>query len=266
MHTKLIQNNIQYHTDYHEIITEWVFSLLNQNIRTDFLDLDFTKEDGMNLDTYLQFELTEYQKLAPLSDLHSSNFFIEIIHYQPLKNKTIIYFLIRNHLNKIVCRTNITFNENKKITGNDFYTHLSPKFIIQNEYLHSIGFSVKSSEHISEIISPNLELEYFSKGISFEQDGFYIASFIGTFNSKSLFYFKFADKIEKREVFFGTPNLQCKPYKIIGDNIHLCDNYPLHINYTSNNLNIDIENPRNLIISTSNAIITDCLDNDWIIN
>lgn len=252
---------------YYKIIEDWILSLIKNKPDEKLLSLDFTIEDGLNKLSYIQSELEAYQTLSSIYNLNH-NFIINIIYEQKLKDKTkkIIYFLIKNNLNKIVCRTNVTIDQNNKITGNNYNTHISPKHIINNEKTINIGFALKSKNKIISIISPNLEINYFSKGSNFQTDSFYIVSLSGEIIEKSDFYFKFEKTIEKREVFFGLPDLSCKPYDIHNNKVTLKDNYPLNISYKKEDLIINQENPRKLCLPFGEMTITDCLDNDWILN
>lgn len=247
-----------------KIIKNWILSLITNKPEEHLLSSEFSIEDGLDKQSYIQHELSSYQNLAPIHDLNSV-FSIEIIHEQHIGEKTILYFLLKNYLNKIVCRTNITIDKKNKITGNNYQTHISPKHIIKNDTIYSIGFSLKSKDKIISIISPQLKIEYFSQGSNFENDDFYIVSFIGAIVEKAFFYFKFKDSIEKREIYFGLPNLSCKPYKIEKNQVIFENNYPLNISYQKDEKILNKENPRLISLPIGEMTITDCLDNDWIL-
>lgn len=260
-----------------KVIYKWIETLVNGgNIPSDIVDENFNIEDGMSLKEYWEYEKSNFFQYAESCRL-KEGFSVEIIDVQKLsENKKIAIIYVRNKLDKVVFKMNITVFNNNKISSNDYCSHMVPKYVIENNKITKLGIAIKSKIELENIISTDLEIIGFGKSSSFEEDGFYTAQFLAEedIRNKSFqFHLKFfgKNKKEKRTIFFDDFDLSNCPY-ILGDwtittkedsylvnmVVYYCDGKVRNIPYPKR-----IVEP---IFRVKRVIITDALDNDWIIN
>lgn len=255
-----------------EIIYQWIDSLLQEGKNyQNLIHPHFFIEDGMNFQEYFQHESYLFQNISKKFDL-DKKFSIQIIDVEPItKTKNYIFMYLLNKFKKIVCKMNITIEDNL-ISSNNFWSQIVPKYVIEKNQIQEIGLAIKSPFFIQDIVSQKLEKKLFEKGFNFEKDTFYNARFTkeAIENQKIPFYLYFDNhKIEKRKVFFDSFRKEDCPY-IIQKNILFINNekYPVNIAiHKKNHEKINVEYPRDFQIElkeVKQAIITDVLDNDWI--
>lgn len=257
-------------------IIAWLKSLIEKNpLPMDLISKDFYMEDGMTLQEYWSYEKESFDEYSDIFDL-DSNFTIEIVHIEKIRiNSNLIWFYVINKKNKITFKMSITIDDENKITSNNFNTQFVAKYKIENGEIGSLGLAIKSRVPIEKIISKELELNYFSKGANFEEDGFYSARFNDSMiktNKVYTFFVKFENenKIEKRLIFFDNIRLEDKPFIINDGEIKTNDdNYPVSIAlFYKNGKSKVFPYPRKMsffLEDLKQVIVTDVLDNDWII-
>lgn len=255
-----------------KIIKQWISSLiLKKEYNDKLIHPNFLIEDGMNFYEYFQHESYLFQFISKKFDL-DENFSINILDIEPINDKkNYIFFYLLNKLGKIVCKMNITIEDNL-ISSNNYLSQIVPKYVIENNQIQEIGVAIKSLLPIKDIVSQQLEKKIFEKGFNFENDLFYNARFVAEDirYQKINFYIYFKNKkIEKRKIFFDTFRKEDCPYLIKNKIIYVNnEKYPVNIAIQKKNKEkINIEYPRNFSIQLKDieqAIITDVLDNDWI--
>ncbi len=257
-------------------ITNWLKCLIEKKpIPMELVSKDFWLEDGMDLKEYWEYERESFNEYSEIFEL-DLNFTIEILHIQNIRtNAKLIWFYLVNKKNRITFKMSITIDNENKIASNNFYTQFVSKYKIENSQIKSLGLAIKSRFPIEKILSKELNLEFFSKGASFEEDGFYSAIFnnneIET-NQVYTFFLKFENenKIEKRVIFFDNIRFEDKPFVLNEKTIETNDvNYPVSIAlfYKDGSTKV-FPYPRNMqfnIKELKEVIVTDVLDNDWII-
>lgn len=263
-----------------KLIKKWILSILNNDYKNikDLLSDNFIIEDGMDKQEYIDYEISQFRILAPIFDL-TTNFYIKKINTFKLDdNKVMIYYLIINKFGKIVCKTQITLekiNNIYKVGSNNFSMQTVSKMNVKDEKIVNYGLAVKSISNIDNVISTDFYICGNNKGANYESDKFINIELDKTDKSKnvnfiSMFNFKTHNKIEKKPVFFDFVDFSLKPYILDNNKLILIDkNYPVNIALFKNNEVINYEYPRGIIIDLNNRydkiIITDCLDNDWIL-
>lgn len=257
-------------------IKKWISCLIEKKpLPLDLVSKDFNLEDGMNLEEYWIYEKNSFDEYSKIFDL-DHNFRIYVFHKEKIrKNIYLVWFYVINKKNKITFKMSITINESNLIASNNFYTQFVAKYKIENSKITSLGLAIKSKFPIDKIISDELSLQHFSLGASFEEDGFYSANFFNDnieLNKKYSFFVKFKNqaKIEKRVIFFDNVRLEDKPFIIDKDNIFINNEvYPVGIAlFYKDGTSKKFPYPRDLKFRLENLkkiIITDVLDNDWII-
>jgi hypothetical protein len=258
-----------------KIIYKWIETLINNgDIPLEIIDDNFTIEDGMNLEQYWEYEKSNFNQYAENCRL-KEGFNISIVNAQKLNaNKNIVSFYVKNNLGKIIFKMNLTILNNSKISSNNYYSHIVPKFVIEKNKIIKLGLAIKSPKEIENIISSDLELISFDKSSSFNEDGFYTAQFEiedEIQNKVFNFYIKMGEIKEKRTIFFDNFDLSLCPY-ILGDwtMITKDDAYPVNLAvYYINGLIKNVAYPiaeLEGLYGVKKIIVTDSLDNDWIIN
>ncbi len=257
-------------------IITWLKCLIEKKtIPMELVSEEFKLEDGMSLKEYWQYEKHSFNEYSEIFEL-DSNFKIEILHIEKIRsNAKLVWFYVINKKNRITFKMSITIDEENKISSNNFNTQFVSKYKIENSQIKSLGLAIKSRVPIEKILSKELDLEYFSKGANFEEDGFYSANFnsneIET-NKVYTFFLKFENenKIEKRVIFFDNIRFEDKPFILREETIETNDlNYPVSIAifYKDGSSKV-FPYPRNMRFNKeqlNEVIVTDVLDNDWII-
>ena len=257
-------------------IIAWLKSLIEKKpLPIELVSNNFYLEDGMNLSEYWNYEKQSFDEYSDIFDL-DSNFTIEIIHIEKIRaDANLIWFYVINKKNKITFKMSITLDEKNKITSNNFNTQFVAKYRIENNKITALGIAIKSRLPIEKIISNQLELVYFSKGANFNEDGFYSTKFTDNnikTNQIYNFFVKFENenKIEKRIIFFDNVRFSDKPFILDSQKIRTNDdNYPVSIAlFYKNGESKVFPYPREMSFKIDNfkeVIVTDVLDNDWII-
>ena len=129
--------------------------------------------------------------------------------------------------------------------------------------------------NLENIVCPDFEKTILAKGANFEEDSFYNVKFnCNEMQNRAItFYLKFENttKLEKRVVFFDQFKKEDCPYQI-NDNIFKIkdESYPVNLAlYYKDNKFDNFVYPRDIskkIILLDKAVITDVLDNDWLID
>lgn len=277
------------------LIQSWIFGLIIQKVNYDIIHPSFLREDGMSLTEYITYEQKQFDDLSDIYDL-TTDFTIEVLNkYVIEKNNQYIkygYFIyLINHLNKIVCKMNLTLIKESDrffLGSNNFFSQLVPKYSLNCYYnqksnthntdITHIALAIHSPLVVKSIISQNLPFATFNKGNNYEQDGFYYAQFLIDkneeilFNSFYNFYLTIIDEngkefIEKRKIFFDSFEDNLIPFEVTSSQLNILnESYPVHISYWKEHENFNQEYPRNLHITLEGiqeVIITDSIDNDW---
>lgn len=260
-----------------KIIHTWIKNLITKGpIPDEMIDPHFSMEDGMNLLQYWEYEKNSFDSFSSIFDLNQ-NFSIKINYVWKLPNQKELYFIyIINYLNKIVFKMSITLSENNLISSNHFKAQIVPKYVIENEKIIALGMALKTCEPLEDILTPHCEKIFLHAGSNFSEDGFYNARFCYTeaFKNKALtFYLKFHNnsKLEKRVVFFDNFEKNLVPYMITDRELKIVNtHYPVNLAVYYRDGKMDnFVYPRNISIDKNKiekAIITDVLDNDWIVS
>lgn len=257
-----------------KIIYKWIENLINNGeIPLELIDEGFTVEDGMNLEQYWDYEKSNFNQYAGGCRL-KEGFSISIIDIQKLTdNKNIVVIYVTNILDKVVFKMNLTILDESKISSNNYYSHIVPKFVIENNEITKIGLAIKAPMEVENIASTDLELISFDKSSSFDEDGFYTAQFEAdndVQNKSFTFYLKINGINEKRKVFFDNFDpLNC-PYTLGDWTVATKDDtYPVNIAvYYVNGKVKNIAYPKmelEGLYGVKKIIVTDALDNDWVI-
>lgn len=258
-----------------KIIYQWIENLINNgDIPLEIIDENFNVEDGMNLQQYWNYEKSNFSQHISGCRLREG-FSISIVNVQKLtEDKNIVVIYVKNKLDKVVFKMNLTILDDNKISSNNYYSHIVPKFVIEKNKIARIGLAIKSSLEIENIISSDLELLSFDKSSSFEEDGFYTAQFEADNNIQNNifnFYLKLNGIKEKRSVFFDNFDLSNCPYVLGAWTVTTKDDtYP--VNFSVYYLNGDVKNisyPKaelEGLYGVKKIIVTDSLDNDWVLN
>lgn len=263
-----------------QTIHQWIKGLINNDIQHSLLDTNFLKEDGMNIKVYIEYEKLQFSSLSHIYDL-DDNFKIKILDAQQLNDKILTTIYIINKLDKIVCKMTLTLikiEENFYITGNNFDTQLVPKYRIDEKTnnITNLSIAIKTPLNLKNIISSNFELSSLEKGDNYDSDGFYHATFnVNDIEFNKSFPFRLAlekdekNYIEKRNVFFDIMDINLKPFKVINNELIIINEfYPVHLSYEKNSTHYNLEYPRDIKLNLENItkiIITDSLDNDWVV-
>lgn len=261
---------------YQYNIKKWINSLINQSIDYSIIDNSFNIEDGMILKEYIDYELLQFKNLSYKYDL-DNDFKIKIYHIIQNNNKNKLYFYyVINKYNKIVCKMHITLNDENLITSNNSLLQVVPKFTISKNQKIGIGLAINSKYDLINVINKSLNIEILTKGNNYDNDKFNNVKFTYDSIEDKEIKFKFIlrhdnrNYIEDKVIFFDNPDLNLKPYKIKDNKIIILNEmYPVHLTYVENNQIKNIEYPRDIILDFKNKkdlIVTDSLDNDWIIN
>lgn len=259
-----------------KVIYKWIDNLIKGGqMPLDLIDENFNIEDGMTLQEYWNYEKTNFSQYAETCRL-KDGFNVEIINTQKLSdNKKMAIIYVRNKLSKVVFKMNITILNEDKISSNDFHAHIVPKFVIEDNKITKLGMAIKSKLEIENIISSDLELINFGKSSSFEEDGFYTAQFLADEdiqNKSFTFHLRFSQtkQKEKRTIFFDNFDFFICPY-VLGDWTFTIkeEAYPVNVAiYYDNGKVKNLPYPNKRIIALfgiKEIIVTDSLDNDWII-
>jgi hypothetical protein len=257
-------------------IIKWLKCLIEKKpIPLDLVSEDFFLEDGMTLQEYWEYEKESFNEYSEIFELNS-NFTIEVIHTENIREDVkLVWFYVINSKNRITFKMSISIDVHNKIASNNFFTQFVSKYKIENSQVRALGLAIKSKYPIERILSKELNLEYFSKGANFEEDGFYSANFNDTeitTNKIYTFFVKFANesKIEKRIIFFDNIRFEDKPFILNKNTIETNDiNYPVSIAlfYKDGTTKV-FPYPRNMKFQLEvlkEVIVTDVLDNDWVI-
>ena len=262
------------HTDLLALLHKWIKSLVKLEPDMTLFDSNFSYEDGFSAEEYVTYEKKQFAELSSIFDL-TEDFRLDIIHTiherKGARDLTIVYFHIINHLERIVCRTQATVY-NGKISGNDFFSHITAKYVIEYEKIVAIGLAIHAPQGVRQITCAELECVSLFKGDNYDEDGFYSARFVSDdLASEYLFYFFYEDgRSEKRRLFFEPVEFSLKPYILEGETLVLSDTcYPVNISFHDLKHTRNISYPRNFSLSNYTkhkpVIITDALDNDWLI-
>ena len=270
-------------------IQNWILHLMKEStLPHQMLDNSFDMEDGMSLQSYWEYEKENFQSLSQIYDL-TQDFSIKVLHRFALKKPEVnihqnfyFYFIyIINSLNKIVCKMNITLKRVEKdnmvnyyISSNNYTCQIVPKFGIWDGVIKEVGLAIKTPYILKNIISPDLQLIHLQPGNNFDEDGFYSARFLikEEFENQIAHFYLHVEKNgilikEKREVFFDRFQVNLKPYEFRGDNLCTVDStYPVHLAAMGKDKIFNKAYPRSIQIAINDyeqAIVTDCLDNDW---
>jgi hypothetical protein len=260
-----------------KVIYKWIDNLIKGGeIPFDIIDENFNIEDGMTLNQYWDYERANFAKYADGCRL-KDGFSVDIINTQKLsEDKKIVVIYVKNNTGKVVFKMNITILNNDKISSNDFHSHMVPKFVIENKQITKLGIAIKSNLELENIVSTDLEIINFGKSSSFEEDGFYSAQFIADEEMQNryfTFHLKFAEnkKTEKRKIFFDNFDFSNCPYTLGDWTVATKDEaYPVNlaVYYVDGRVK-NIPYPQREIeafIGVKQIIVTDSLDNDWIIS
>lgn len=260
-------------------IKQWILYLMGKQA---FFDIDdnFDREDGMNYSEYQAYEHHQFMNLSAIYDLNEE-FHIQILHHFPLGKKHIIFFYLLNNLQKIVCKMSLTLIEKEEqyfLSSNNYDTQVVPKYRIdaKTQRVTHVALAIKSPLKLINIVSPQLSLINFAQGDNFLQDGFHHALFDVQeveFNQTLDFYISMLKNstqvVEKRRIFFDIFDSNLQPYKLAEEQLFSYDeHYPVHLSYWKQGENYNIEYPRHIrldIHEIDKLMMTDCLDNDWII-
>ena len=259
-----------------QLIHKWIFSLITNKPDYSLIDKEtFHLEDGMTLDEYISYELSQFKNLSHLFDL-TNDFNIKIAHKTFLKDNVFTYhFLILNSQDKIVCKMHITINDSTlKITSNNHWEQIVPKFGILNDKPTEIGFAIKTPLNLLKAFSPDLEIIDFFPGDNFENDQFYSLKLHhqDIYNSEIKLHlvYKENNKIvtKTRNIFLDVIDYSLKPFKIEDNILCIIDSmYPVGASFHfKDGGKKAIEYPRNFSINLNNVkflTITDSIDNDW---
>ena len=278
-----------------KVIKNWILHLMKESTLPDeMLDSSFDMEDGMGLKSYWEYEKENFQSLSKIYDL-TTDFSIKILHkfllkkpkdkesfgFEKNENSYFYFIYIINSLNKVVCKMNITLkkvetvkNIDYCISSNNYTSQIVPKFGIYDGIIKEVGLAIKTPYCLKNIISPDLELIHLQPGNNFEEDGFYSARFCAKdfFENRVAIFYLHIEKDgilikEKREVFFDKFQIDLKPYKFEDGNLCVVDHlYPVHLAAMGKQKIFNKAYPRNTKIEINQyeqAIVTDCLDNDW---
>lgn len=257
-------------------IEKWVFSLIKGEPNRELFSSNFIMEDGMTLDEYIAYEKYQFDSLSKIYDL-TDLFSIKILKEIDLKDKIIMFFYIINDLQKIVCKMSLTLEkETKLLTSNNSNVQVVPKFTIEDDNVTQIGIAIKPKYPLKKVFCNEYDLISFSPGDNYDNDFFYTAKFECDNNVQNkLINFTFVLEsenllIERKYVFFDVFFKELRPFEI-NDNelIILNDKYPVHLSTWSNlGENKNYEYPRDIKLLLNNInkfIVTDSIDNDWII-
>jgi len=259
----------------HQTIHNWIRNLiLCGDLPINLVDENFLIEDGMTLTEYWEYEKNSFDSYSKIFDLNE-NFDVKIIKTTRVNNKNSCLIYVLNSLNKIAFKMNITLTDDGLISSNELNAQIVPKYVIENGAIKNFGMAIKSRFVLENIISPELEKISFQKGSNYEEDSFYNAQFKKNENDENRDYlfllkFKNLNKTEKRWVHFDQFKAEDCPYTIKDGLLSTKDsNYPVNLAIYYNNGTIDnFVYPRNIIKKLdciSKVIITDVLDNDWIV-
>jgi hypothetical protein len=258
-----------------KIIYKWIENLINNGkMPLELIDEKFNVEDGMNLEQYWNYERSNFNEHVGGCRL-KEGFSISIIDvYKLTDKKDIVVIYVKNKLDKVVFKMNLKIIDNNKISSNDFYCHIVPKFVIEKNIITKIGLAIKAPMEIENIISSDLELISFDKSSSFDEDGFYTAQFEADNdiqNKSYTFYLKLDGITEKRKIFFDNFDLNNCPYTLGDWTIATKDNtYPVNLAvYYIDGKVKNIAYPKmelEGLYGVKKIIVTDSLDNDWVIN
>jgi len=256
------------------IIYKWIENLINGGeMPLDLIDKDFTIEDGMTLNEYWDYESSNFAQYASGCRL-KEGFNISIVNVHKLsQDKDIVIIYVKNKIDKVVFKMNITILNNSLISSNGYNTHIVPKFVIEKNQITKVGLAIKAKLEVENIICSSLELISLDKSSSFDEDGFYIAQFDADENSQNkshVFHFKLGETKEKRVVFFDNFDLSNCPY-ILGDWTVTTKDSAFPVNLAVYYLDGKVKNIAYPIMEleglygVKKIIVTDALDNDWVI-
>lgn len=258
-----------------DIIDKWLVNLFGEkNIPLNLVSPDFTIEDGMNFKEYWDYEMYSSESFSDIFDLDSNVSYKIVKSFQIDLDKVLHHIYVFNHLSRVAFKMNITTNNDLTlIKSNGFFAQIVPKYEIINGSIGNLKLAIKSPKEITTILSPNLQLINFNKGVAYDHDGFYHAEFdnllpIGTTIS---LYLSFSDgTFEKRRVFVDKPDFNYIPYRIDNQIFYLInESYPVSVAiFHKNGLIESVAYPRDIQLFINDIlkiIVTDVLDNDWII-